>query len=228
MSWLDVPLFGFDLETTGTDPSKARIVTASLVEATTREARDWLVDPGVEIPEAATAVHGITTERARAEGEAPGQALRQINAALAAVAAAGGMIVGHNISYDLTVMHAESVRHGLDSLALVGGPAVIDTMVLDKQVDPYRKGKRTLVALAEAYGVTLTDAHDAHADALAAVEIALALGRRYPDVNTFEPKELHSMQIEWKRAQAASFQDYLRQKRDPQAVVNGEWPVTLS
>lgn len=227
MTWTEVPLHGFDLETTGTDPRTARIVTASLVDVRSGDARDWLLNPGMDIPEAATQVHGITTERARAEGADPQSGVADIAQALIAVGKAGGMIVGHNISYDLTVMHHESVRRGVESLALTGGPSVIDTLVLDKQVDPYRKGKRTLVALAEHYGVTLTDAHDAHADALAAVQIAEAIARRYADLSTFEPKELHSMQIEWKRDQAASFQDYLRRTRDPQAVVDGDWPVTL-
>ena len=54
----------FDLETTGIDVEKDRVVTAhvGLLDADGREiaARDWLSDPGVPIPEGATAVHGVT------------------------------------------------------------------------------------------------------------------------------------------------------------------------
>ena len=62
----------FDLETTGIDVETDRIVTAhvGLLDAsgTVIRARDWIADPGIEIPAGATAVHGITTARARAEG----------------------------------------------------------------------------------------------------------------------------------------------------------------
>lgn len=59
----------FDLETTGIDVETARIVTAHVgaidANGSVIERSDWLVNPGVVIPPQATAVHGITTERAR-------------------------------------------------------------------------------------------------------------------------------------------------------------------
>ena len=77
MGWHDGPLVGFDTETTGVDVATDRIVTAAVVtrDATGTRARTWLIDPGVPIPPAATAVHGITTEQARTEGRAPRAAL---------------------------------------------------------------------------------------------------------------------------------------------------------
>lgn len=65
------PLIGFDLETTGTDPREARIVTGAVVEVKDGRPlgrRERLADPGVEIPADAVAVHGISSERAAAEG----------------------------------------------------------------------------------------------------------------------------------------------------------------
>ena len=75
-SWVTGPLLGFDTKTTGVDPLKDHLVTAAVVSrgslgadgARGQDVRTWLADPGVEIPEAAAAVHGITTERARTEG----------------------------------------------------------------------------------------------------------------------------------------------------------------
>ena len=71
-TWAD-RLGVFDLETTGVDVEMARIVTACIAvldaDGAVVQRWDWLADPGVEIPEAASAVHGITTERARAEAE---------------------------------------------------------------------------------------------------------------------------------------------------------------
>ena len=67
-SWSAGPFLGFDTETTGVDVTTDRIVTAALVHRDARgtTVRTWIIDPGVEIPAPATAIHGITTERARA------------------------------------------------------------------------------------------------------------------------------------------------------------------
>ena len=60
----------FDLETTGVDVTTDRIVTAHVgllgPDGVALRSQSWLADPGVEIPEGATAVHGITTAHARA------------------------------------------------------------------------------------------------------------------------------------------------------------------
>ena len=63
-------MLAFDLETTGTDPRTCKIVTSALVRLTEqgKDSTIMLADPGVEIPQAASDVHGITTEKARAEG----------------------------------------------------------------------------------------------------------------------------------------------------------------
>src|SRR5690554_6553076 len=67
----------FDLETTGIDVRTSRIVTAHIgvldAEGVLVGSHEWLADPGVEIPPQASAVHGVTTERARAEGRPAGQ-----------------------------------------------------------------------------------------------------------------------------------------------------------
>jgi DNA polymerase-3 subunit epsilon len=67
----------FDLETTGLDLQTSRIVTAAVAVLNANgeavEVHEWLVNPGIEIPEAAANVHGITTEMAQANGVEPGQ-----------------------------------------------------------------------------------------------------------------------------------------------------------
>ncbi|MFD9154293.1 exonuclease domain-containing protein [Streptomyces goshikiensis] len=70
-AWHGGALVGFDLETTGTEPGESRIVTAAVVEVRggeVRERRGRLADPGIPIPERASAIHGISTARAVAEG----------------------------------------------------------------------------------------------------------------------------------------------------------------
>ena len=77
-------MLSFDLETTSANPRTARIVTSALVRIDGSEisASETLADPGVEIPEEAAAVHGITTEHARAEGQDHDQVLEETVAAI--------------------------------------------------------------------------------------------------------------------------------------------------
>ena len=217
----------FDLQTTGIDVETSRIVSAnvSVLDAAGAvvESRDWLANPGVEIPEGASAVHGITTERARAEGRPAPHVVAEIVASLNEMFARGLAVTIYNAPYDLTLLHREAVRYGV--VPLHEPAPIVDPLVLDKVVDRYRKGKRTLEATAEVYGVALTEAHDAAADAVAAGRIAQALARRYPAEMTVESAVLHANQIGWALDSAASFQDYMRRTRDPLFVARGTWPV---
>ena len=43
------------------------------------ETLTWLVNPGIDIPAEASAIHGITTERAQAEGMDPAEAAEEIS-----------------------------------------------------------------------------------------------------------------------------------------------------
>ena len=74
-------MLSFDLETTSPNPREARIVTSALVRIDGRDvsSTEMLADPGVEIPEAATKVHGISTEKARAEGRPHDEVLKEIS-----------------------------------------------------------------------------------------------------------------------------------------------------
>jgi DNA polymerase III subunit epsilon len=148
MSWTTGPLLGFDTETTGVDVTHDRIVTAALVRRVpgeSTEVRTWLIDPGVPIPAEAAAIHGITTEHAVAHGEAPGPALDEIAALIAADLAIGVPVVAFNAAFDLSLLDAELARHALPTLGERLGRAVtpvIDPLVLDRSLDRFRKGKR--------------------------------------------------------------------------------------
>ncbi|MEU3208647.1 3'-5' exonuclease [Streptomyces cyaneofuscatus] len=232
MSWHQGPLVGFDLETTGTDVETDRIVTAALVrldpDGTVAEQRTWLLDPGVAIPEQASAIHGIGTDHARKHGARAASAVAEIAQAVAEVLRSGVPLVVMNARYDLSLLDRECGRYGLDSVEQrIGGvpSPVIDPLVIDKHVDKYRKGKRALQALCEHYGVTLSDAHDATADAVAAVRVVRRMGERHRPVSTLPPAELHALQVRAAAEQSASLQAYLRRTANPTAVVEQAWPV---
>lgn len=218
----------FDLETTGVDVESARIVSACVavlaVDGTVIERWDWLADPGVEIPDGAAAVHGITTERARAEGRPAHVVVAEITQSLRVLFALGVPLVVYNAPYDLTLLDRECRRHQLEPLASFA--PVIDPLVIDKAVDRHRKGKRTLVATAELYKVALDDAHDAGSDAIAAGRVAQALGIAYPAELDVPLGELHERQVKWFAEQAASFQDFIRTaKGDTGFVADLSWPL---
>ncbi|MCU1523544.1 MAG: polymerase subunit epsilon [Microbacteriaceae bacterium] len=215
----------FDLETTGIDTDTSRIVSAYVgVLDGEGEARgvSWLADPGVEIPEQASAVHGITTERARAEGREASEVIAEIVAVLRSLLAQNVPVVIYNAAYDLTLLNRECLRYGIEPL--VDPSPIIDPLVIDRAMDRYRKGKRTLEIAAEFYGVELTDAHDAQADAVAAGRVAQAISQRYFEQLGHDVHALHALQVVWAAESAQSFQEYMRRTKDPDFVAEGVWP----
>lgn len=217
----------FDLETTGVDVAADRIVTAhvGVLNAHGREiaARSWLADPGVTIPDGATAVHGVTTEHARAHGRPAAEVVEQVVRALRSLFEQGVPVVAYNASYDFSLLTHEARRHGIEPIVSPG--PVIDPLVIDKAYDRYRRGKRTLEVVAAHYAVPLDGAHEASADAIAAGRVAQALAREFalPD----SADELHTRQVAWARAQAASLTEYFVRigRLDPEESLDGTWPV---
>lgn len=219
----------FDLETTGVDVRSDRIVTAhvGLLDGAGRviRSRDWLADPGIEIPEGATAVHGVTTAQARATGRPASEVVVEIVSALQALFDAGIPVVAYNAAFDFSLLAHEAERHGAD--AIVNPSPVIDPLVIDKRYDRYRRGKRTLDVVAAHYAVPLDAAHEAAADAVAAGRVAQAIAARYAAWLPPTLDELHVRQIAWARAQADSLTEYFIRigRIDPEERLDGSWPV---
>jgi len=223
-TWFD-KLGVFDLETTGIDVETSRIVSAyvGVIDADGAPhpaGKAWLADPGIDIPAGASAVHGITTERARAEGAPAEEVVAEIIAVLRALLAQGVPVAIYNAPYDLSLLNREALRYGIEPLS--DPTPIIDPFVLDKEMDRYRKGKRTLEVTAGVYGVDLLEAHDATADAVAAGRLAQAIARRH-GMKLGEFAELHAKQAQWCAEQAASFQEFKR-RTDPGFVSSGSWP----
>ncbi|WP_019547620.1 MULTISPECIES: 3'-5' exonuclease [Streptomycetaceae] len=233
MSWHTGRMCGFDLETTGTDVETDRIVTACVVQCgggLPTQSATWLADPGVEIPEGAAAVHGITTERARAEGQPAGEVVQQIVAALSQVVLAGIPLVAMNAQFDLTLLDREARRHRVQPLTDIGGELlrVIDPRVLDKKIDRYRRGGRKLEDLCRHYGVTLNGAHSSDADAIAACRVAWRIAQREPALADAELSFLHEKQVAWARDQAEGLAAYFRRtpgKEHQADAVRTDWPL---
>ena len=220
----------FDLETTGIDVTADRVVSAhvGVLDAHGRQiaARSWLADPGVVIPDGATAVHGITTAYAREQGRPAPEVVGEVTAALRSLLDQGVPVVAYNASYDFSLLAQEALRHGIEPL--VDPSPVIDPYVIDKAYDRYRRGKRTLEVVAEHYAVPLEGAHEAAADAIAAGRVAQALARQFSLPPTLT--ELHTRQVGWARSQAASLTEYFISvgRLEPEQRLDGTWPVRTS
>lgn len=217
----------FDLETTGVDVETDRVVTAhvGVLDAHGRQvaARTWLADPGIPIPEGATAVHGVTTTHARAHGRPATEVVSEVTSALRSLLRQGVPVVAYNASYDFSLLAHEATRHGI--IPLSDPSPIIDPLVIDKAYDRYRRGKRTLEVVAAHYAVPLEGAHEASADAIAAGRVAQALARQF--VLPPSLTELHTRQVAWARSQAESLTEYFISigRLDPEETLDGTWPV---
>lgn len=224
-AWHRREMFVFDTETTGVDVDLDRIVTATIARIIPGQpvnARTWLLDPGIPIPKAASDVHGISTERARADGQDPADVIPEIAAGLSVASLRGLPVVAFNAAFDFTILERECRRHHVR----FPEPLVVDPFVLDKQLDKWRKGSRTLTATCAHYRVALDGAHDATQDALAAGRVAWRMCELWPGELQIPLEDLHTQQAMWRHAWAAEFQHYLRTKKgEPGALVNGEWPA---
>jgi DNA polymerase-3 subunit epsilon len=168
------PIVFFDLETTGVDTANDRIVEISLVKIGvdgTKSVKTRRINPEMHIPEAATAVHGITDEDVKDE-----PTFRQIAKSLAQYIE-GCDFGGFNSNrFDLPVLVEEFMRAGVD----------VDfrkRKFVDVQNIFHKKEQRTLVAAYKFYcDKDLENAHSAEADTLATYEVLEAQIERYPDI----------------------------------------------
>ena len=232
-SWAGGPFLGFDTETTGVSPADDRIVSVALVERDGRgtRARTWLIDPGIEIPAAASAIHGITTEHVRAHGRDPAGALSEIAGALADALHSGVPVVAFNACFDLTLLDAELTRHGLPTLSSRrGGPArpVLDPLVLDRAIARYRPGKRRLADLCAVYDVTpQAGLHSAEVDVVATLDILAAIAERHPEIASMPVEQVHTWQVTAHRAWAENFNAWRRSQGYAGTGATTWWPTAV-
>ncbi|MER5490823.1 exonuclease domain-containing protein [Streptomyces sp. NPDC002454] len=232
MLWYEGPLTAFGIETTGPDVESDRIVSAAVVCQDAPGGRPrvtrWLVNPGVPIPARATAVHGLTDEQVALTGRWPSPVVEEIARALGEQGAAGRPVVVMNAPFDLTLLDREVRRHRATPLGqyLETAPLrVLDPWVLDRHFDRYRKGDRTLTDLCAHYDVEPVPAHEAATDALAALEVVRALGRRFASrLDRLTPAELHTLQAVWHAAQARGLHTWYARTGTEEAV-DPAWPL---
>jgi len=218
----------FDTETSGIDVFNDRIVQLFIGIADENgdliEKYEWLIDPGIEVPEGASDVHGFTTEYLRENGRNPQTALREAAGVFAEYSDIPW--VAFNVNFDLSILYAEFTRHGIvsgwaETVLDAWDILLIDGLVIDRAKDRYRKGKRKLGNMADTYGIAYDpDAlHDAGADVELTAKVSRAIVNKYGIPSKAEQAEMY-------RAWAENLESFL-QRSDPSATVDKHWPIKL-
>ena len=167
------PIVFFDLETTGINIVKDRIVEISFVKVHPNgkeESKTRRINPEMPIPPESTAIHGITDEDVK---DCP--TFKEIAKSLAAQIE-GCDLAGYNSNrFDIPLLAEEFLRAGVD----------IDLnkrKFVDVQTIFHKMEQRTLSAAYKFYcDKSLENAHTAEADTMATYEILKAQLDRYPD-----------------------------------------------
>ena len=168
------PLLFFDLETTGINIVKDRIIEISYVKVSPNgkeESRTFRVNPGMPIPPESTAIHGITDEDVK---DCP--TFKEIAKSLAAQIE-GCDLAGYNSNrFDIPLLAEEFIRADVD----------IDLnhrKFVDVQTIFHKMEQRTLSAAYKFYcNKELEHAHSAEADTFATYEVLKAQLDRYPEL----------------------------------------------
>lgn len=224
-TWVNEPFLSLDTETTGVDVWSDRIVEVAAVvvypDGSLGDSYATVVNPGIEIPEEASAIHGITTQRTRDEGVPPAEALAEI--ARRIFDHGHRPVVGFNMRFDWPILLAEAERHGVEFPFLA---PVLDPYLVDRMLDKYRKGPRKLVAVAQHYAVELDedDAHGALADAVASARVMRAVLARYPQVGRHSLASVFLRQVRGHEQWRQGFVEYKR-RTDPSFDIDPGWPV---
>lgn len=169
------PICFFDLETTGIEVAKDRIVEISIFKVYpngNKESKTWLVNPTIPIPAATTAVHGITDEKVANE-----PTFKELASQI------------HNMIKDSDLAGFNSDRFDIPLLAEELLHAEVDfdmknRVSVDVQTIFHKKEERTLSAAYKFYcNESLENAHSAEADTMATYEILKAQLDRYDDLD---------------------------------------------
>lgn len=219
------PLLVFDIESTGVDVFEDRIVQfvmgLSDDHGNLTKTWEWVINPGVPVPEGASGVHGFTTEYLQEHGESPKMVLPEILEVFGQYHS--NVLIAYNMNFDLSMLDAEFRRYGIhQNFAEVAEQfcTLFDPIVWDR-AKSFRKGKRKLMNLADHYRIEYDEdsLHNALADVELTAKVAVAVAARYGLPTTDEQKVAY-------RKWAANLEKWLR-RSDKDAVVSGEWPYRI-
>jgi len=171
---LEKPIVFFDLETTGVQVAKDRIVEISILKVFpngNKESKTWLVNPTIPIPEVTTAIHGISDEKIANE-----PTFDQLAVEISELINNCDLAGFNSNKFDIPLLAEEFLRVGIDF-------SMENRKAVDIQNIFHKLEQRTLVAAYQFYcNKDLTNAHSAEADTTATFEVLLAQLDKYDEL----------------------------------------------
>ncbi|MDY0090225.1 MAG: 3'-5' exonuclease [Flavobacteriaceae bacterium] len=171
---LNKPICFFDLETTGTDIVKDRIVEISILKIYpngNKESKTWLVNPGVPIPFSVSQIHGITDEKVKNE-----PTFKELASHIYNMIKDSDLAGFNSDRFDIPLLVEELLRVDIDF-------DMKNRVSVDIQTIFHKMEERTLSAAYKFYcGKSLENAHSAEADTMATYEILKAQLERYDEL----------------------------------------------
>lgn len=197
MSWVDEPFLVFDTETTGLDCHKDRIVEIGVAVFNKQQyvhGFNWLIQTGIQITPEVTAINNITNDMIATDGLPEAEVIPRVMALFRSMNESRRPVMAFNAIFDLRFLLATARRGGetLDTTHM----RVYDPLVVDRQYDKWKRGKRTLDAQAARYGLN-PGGHRALADAIVAGRVAIAQTQRWSTLGRQSTLVLHRSQKWW-------------------------------
>lgn len=193
---LHKPICFFDLETTGIQVSKDRIVEISILKVFpngNKESKTWLVNPEMNIPDETSAIHGITNEKVANE-----PTFKELAPKVYQMIKDSDLGGFNSDRFDIPLLAEEMLRAGVDF-------DMKNMITIDVQTIFHKKEQRTLSAGYQFYcGKSLENAHSAEADTMATYEILLAQLEKYDDLEN-DVKKLSAFTTRKRNADFAGF-----------------------
>lgn len=152
----------FDTETTGIDTENDRIITCFMRARDNDEIvfeKNWVIDPGVEIPKEASDVHGMTTEWVRENGRKDvDEVIKEIISELENYALLRYTVCGYNHAFDLAILNSECKRY-CEGEELYFGEDVkyLDPAIFSRVFDKFKKGGHQLITVAKRNGIEVQE-----------------------------------------------------------------------
>jgi DNA polymerase-3 subunit epsilon len=171
---LKKPIVFFDLETTGVDVSKDRIVEISILKLHPdgkKEVKTRRVNPEMNIPKVTSEIHGIYDEDVKEE-----PTFKAMAKSLATFIGNSDLAGFNSNKFDVPLLVEEFLRVGVDFD--IEGRSLVDVQNIFHKME-----QRTLVAAYKFYcGKELTNAHSAEADNIATFDVLEAQIERYDEL----------------------------------------------
>jgi DNA polymerase III epsilon subunit-like protein len=206
--WWNKPFTAIDTETTGLNWFEDRVIQIGVSYFESGKylgGYSHIINSGRPSALEAIETHGITDYRQYSEGEMPPAILVPTQHAIEG----SQFLVIMNAPFDLNFLIMELSRLNRELKV----PHIIDPLVIDRfysknRIPSLARGKRTLKAMSERYGIHDYPLHDAGHDSRRVGELAIEMAQRHGQLGRSPLSELMKKQRTWHRQWSDEFASY--------------------